>query len=571
MQTTRIWLASIIVLTVLAFLVVFRPVTFTPRKDPIDSAKYLLPAGVTQADLSLAPSPSFIVPNTRVGMYFYKPQSDLALDLDLRGGMRVSLQIPDRADMRYQLTPELTNNDEASKKQAELIAALAAPDALGAEESAKGSITVSPQEIHVITLPDNQVIAQNQFTKVTQVVTKVFGDGKFTTPKSTDIYKPVDANTQKTILQIMEKRLNPTGTTEVRSYAEGTNRVVLEIPGVKDPEMVKRLLRTTAKMEFRLVPKNIMVSNNDQTGAVTATDNLGKDVPIDEVINKSTVELTGSDLKPESDVTTDGKSGKPAIAFRLVPSAAHKFEVLTATNVNRQLAIVLDKKIQMAPSIKDKISGGNGIITGNYTFEEAKTWANLLNAGAMPVPVQIMETRLMSATLGQDSVSLSLTAGLIGLGLVLIFMGFYYRLPGIMANIALIIYIFLTLAVLKITEVVLSLPGIAGIIISIGMAVDANVIIFERLKEELRTQKPLDTAIDVAFSRAWTAILDSNVASLITGSVLYAFGSGAIRGFAVTLIIGVVVSLFTAITVTRLFLKLMIRSKAGHKLSWYGV
>jgi preprotein translocase subunit SecD len=164
-----------------------------------------------------------------------------------------------------------------------------------------------------------------------------------------------------------------------------------------------------------------------------------------------------------------------------------------------------------------------------------------------------------------------MVAGLVGLGLVLVFMGIYYRLPGLMANLALVVYIALSLGVLKFFDVTLSLSGIAGIIISIGMAVDANVIIFERLKEELRTKKPLETAIDVAFSRAWTAILDSNMASIITGSVLAALGTGAVKGFAVTLIFGVIVSLFTAVTVTRLFMKLMIRSKAGHNLAWYGI
>jgi preprotein translocase subunit SecD len=195
----------------------------------------------------------------------------------------------------------------------------------------------------------------------------------------------------------------------------------------------------------------------------------------------------------------------------------------------------------------------------------------LFNAGALPVKVQIVENRTVSASLGADSVRVSLIAGIIGLSLVLVFMIAYYRLPGIMASLALIVYIFLSLAVLHAFDSALTLPGIAGVIISIGMAVDANVIIFERLKEELRTQKPLETAIDVAFSRAWTAILDSNVASIITGFVLYWLGTGAVQNFAITLLIGVIVSLFTAVTVTRLFMKLMIRSKAGHNLAWYGV
>ncbi|MHB9027058.1 MAG: protein translocase subunit SecD [Armatimonadota bacterium] len=572
MHTTRIWLASIIVLTILSFLVVFRPVTFTPRKDPIDSSKYLRPVGYTKADLTKVPQASYLLPRTRVGVYFYKPQHDLALDLDLRGGMRVTLQIPDSADMRYPLKPQLENKEAAAKKQLELIAALAAEDALGpdAKDHNKTRITVSQQEARVMTQPDDEVAAQNQLLVVNKVMTTVMGAGKFTAPKSTEIYKPVDTKTQETVRSILEKRLNGTGTSEVRSYTKGTNQIVLEIPGVKDPDRVKEIIGTTAQMEFRLVPRHIQVNTDRETGISTALNTTTQEeVAIDKVVAESTLELTGSDLRPECDVTTDER-GDPAVSFRLTPEAAEKFQVLTAANLQRQLAIVLDGQIITAPVIQSAIRE-HGIITGSYTMQEAKDMAVLLNAGALPVPVHVVENRVMSATLGADSVSLSLTAGLIGLALVLIFMGAYYRLPGLMANIALVIYIFLTLAALKLTEVVLSLPGIAGIIISIGMAVDANVIIFERLKEELRTQKPLDTAIDVAFSRAWTAILDSNVASIVTGTVLFWLGTGAVRGFAVTLLIGVIISLFTAVTITRLLMKLMIRSKAGHKLSWYGL
>ncbi|HEY3376668.1 MAG TPA: protein translocase subunit SecD, partial [Armatimonadota bacterium] len=290
-----------------------------------------------------------------------------------------------------------------------------------------------------------------------------------------------------------------------------------------------------------------------------------------DALKSAVLVVRGRDLSPTSGVTYD-QQHRPAVSFSMrTKDAQTRFGVVTGSNIGRKLAIVLDGKIISAPVIQSQING-SGIISGGFKdLPEAQDLAVLLNAGALPVKVNIVENRTVSATLGADSVSASMKAGIIGLIAVLVFMIAYYRLPGLMANLALVIYIFLSLAVLKVFGSTLTLPGIAGIIISIGMAVDANVIIFERLKEELKTQKPLESAIDVAFARAWTAILDSNVASIITGSVLYMLGTGAVKGFAVTLLIGVVVSMFTAITITRLFMKLMIRSKAGHNLAWYGV
>ena len=320
-----------------------------------------------------------------------------------------------------------------------------------------------------------------------------------------------------------------------------------------------------------LLQQNIIVTTDDKGNISSLADrNTGKILTDAEALKSATLVVSGKDLKPDCKPTFD-QGHKPAVSFEMAtPQATATFAALTGGHINWYLAIVLDNKIISAPTIKDRIDGA-GIITGSKSMDDAQDFATLLNGGALPTKVNILENRTVSATLGADSISLSLKAGLLGFAAVLIFMIAYYRLPGIMASLALVIYIFLSLAVLKLFGSTLTLPGIAGIIISVGMAVDANVIIFERLKEELRTQKPLETAIDVAFARAWTAILDSNVASLITGFVLYQLGTGTVKGFAITLLIGVLVSMFTAVTVTRLLMKLMIRSSAGHKLAWYGV
>jgi preprotein translocase subunit SecD len=578
-SSQKIWLASVLVLAIAAFLAVFQPVTFSPRKDPSDSSKYLRHIGAAKFDPDIPPTDGSLNLADKLDVYAYVPQHDLKLGLDLRGGMRVVLEIPDRAEFKYELAePGLSGATEASMKQATLIAALTT--AFGEDPTAmkKIQVNVNEHQVRVVTQPDSAEQAKYQFDRITTAMTTVFGADKFTAPKAKAAYNPEKLNEQRrqmqdSVLNIMEKRLNGTGLSEVTAYAKGTNQVVLEIPGVKDPERVREVLKTTAQMEFRLLPQDITVSSpDDDTGDVTISRG-GNDITHAEAVAASYLVVPGSDLDPTSDVTVD-QQNRPAVSFSIKGKAARDhFATQTAAyaKTGRQLAIVLDGKIITAPTIESRIDG-DGIISGGFEdMREAKNLAVLLNAGALPVPVDIVENRLVSATLGADSVALSLKAGLIGLLAVLVFMFAYYRLPGMMANFALAIYIVLSLAVLWLFNATLTLPGIAGLIISIGMAVDANVIIFERLKEELRLQKPLDSAIDVAFARAWTAILDSNVASLITGTVLYWLGTGAVRGFAVTLIIGVAVSMFTAITVTRLFMKLMIRSKAGHNLAWYGV
>ncbi len=576
-NTLSLWLAAVIVVTIVAFLGVFKPLTFQPRRDPSDPSQFLRPLFVDKFASTEAPKATVPI-SSGFGLYFYAPQHDLRLDLDLRGGMRVVLEIPDRAEYVFKLNTQLTDLAEIGAKQKALADALAAPEILGAaaKDPAKVSVVVDGSTATItIIQPESQAAAENDVNKMTAAMTKAFDNANaFTEPAKDSIYKPVTQDEQNQIASIMEKRLNGSGTSEVRVTNDSNNRVVLEIPGVKDPDRVRKLLHTTAQLQFWLIPQDIRINEDHDKGTHTASrvgaTGTSQELTDAEVLQSSYLVIQGTDLDPDGCRVGMDSTGKTAVDFVIKPEAQEKFAHTTATNVDRQLAIVLDEKIQTAPVIKSEIRS-NGQITGSYTPQEAQDLVVMLKAGALPVPVKIVQNRTVSATLGQDSVSMSMLAGLVGLGLVLIFMAAYYRLPGLMADLALVVYVVLTLGVLKLCDVTLSLSGIAGIIISIGMAVDANVIIFERLKEELRTKKPLETAIDVAFSRAWTAILDSNMASIITGTVLATLGTGAVKGFAVTLIIGVVVSLFTAVTVTRLFMKLMIRSKAGHNLAWYGI
>lgn len=571
-----LWLTGIIVLTIVGFLAVFKPITFQPRRDPSDASRYLKPVGAEHFNAQVQPSATFPL-FSKTSVYVYKPQHDLRLGLDLRGGMRVVLTIPDVTTFKYQLEKSLPDDDAVSASKQKLSEELAKSGFLGAAtvEEQQVSVDVTTESVTVVTEPADTAEATTQLATINKAMAAVFGADEYTAPKASELFSAEKLKTQReanqeSVRTIMANRLNSSGLTEVTAYSEGESRVVLEIPGVKDPDDVRRILRTTAQLEFYLIPKaiNLSVDGNNVSAMNGMTAIQGTDAEVTKkVLDQSQKVMTGADM---ADFEFDTKGSQPVIAFKVRPDKQEYFGDLTAGHLEWQLAIVLDHKFLMAPSIKAAISS-DGIIEGGFDDKEAQELVRLLDAGSLPVPVKIAETRTVSATLGADSISRSMLAGLIGLAAVLIFMAAYYRLPGLMANLALVIYIMLSLAVLKVFDATLTLPGIAGIIISIGMAVDANVIIFERLKEELRAQKPLETAIDVAFSRAWTAIIDSNVASLITGSVLYALGTGAVKGFAITLLIGVLVSLFTAVTVTRLLMKLMIRSKAGHKLAWYGV
>jgi len=588
-----IWLTSIIALTLIAFFAVFQPLTTTPRKDPADITKYLRTA-TAEGTFSPTSVPKELFALGSMKFYLYVPQHDLKLGLDLRGGMRVVIKISNRADFVYTLTKGITGTSEIGDKQSQLIKALSAENSLGKEATDAKKVRVviteavsggkdKSSQITITTQPDSAEVATAQLHQINAAMKSVFPGQDYTEPKSTSIvvpnkrnesiFKQASEEEQASVTSIMEKRLNGTGLAEVTAYKQSYDQVVLEIPGVKDPDRVMQMLGKPGLMQFKLVPKNITISNDEKTGKTSVFSQSNPNMTVDEAIAASTLILEGKDLDPSSGVTTDPKNPQGyAVTFSFGNQRAIDiFANTTRAHTKEQLAVVLDDTIITAPSINEPITGGKGIITGSFTGEGAKDLSVLLNAGALPVPIKVVENRLVSATLGADSVKRSLLAGLVGLAMVLIFMVAYYRLPGLMANFALIVYIFLSLAVLWIFRATLTLPGIAGFIIAIGMAVDANVIIFERLKEELRLGKPLESAIDVAFARAWTAILDSNVASLITGTVLWSFGTGAVKGFAITLVIGVAVSLFTAVSVTRLFMKLMVHSKTGHNLSLYGL
>lgn len=359
-------------------------------------------------------------------------------------------------------------------------------------------------------------------------------------------------------VDVVERRVNNLGVAEPlvqTNTSAGSYRVIVELPGVTDVAEASKTIGETVNMEFR-------EQDPQADPTASASDPLAA--------YKADTNLTGKDFK-RATVTFNQQTSEPEISIVFNGDGAKKFADLTKRNVGKPIAIVLDGQIISAPRVNQEITDGNAIITGSFTVESAKKLALQLNAGALPVPVKLVEQRTVGPTLGQDSVEKSLTAGLIGLLLVAGFMIFYYRLPGLLAVAALLLYALYMVALFKLIPVTLTLAGIAGFILSIGIAVDANILIFERMKEELRAGRGLPPAIEVGFSRAFLSIRDSNVASLLMAGVLYTFGSGTVRGFAVTLALGVIVSLFTAITVSRTFLRLTARTRFGRHLTWWGL
>lgn len=335
------------------------------------------------------------------------------------------------------------------------------------------------------------------------------------------------------LVEVMERRVNALGLAEPNLQRSGDNRIIVELAGAKDPDEAIKLIGKTALLEFKMVKED---------------GSLGETL------------LTGKHLK-RADVTYNNSGmgmGAPQIAFELDLAGAKVFAKITKENIGKQLAITLDGEKQTAPTIQSEIPGGKGVITGNYTVEAAKSMAMLLNAGALPVKVELMETRTVGATLGVESINKTKRAGIIALALVAVFMIIFYRLPGLVANVALAVCGLITFGVLNFFGAVLTLPGIAGLILTLGMAVDANVIIFERIKEELRLGNSLLASIDEGFKKAFIAIIDANITTLIITAILFALGTGAVKGFAVTLSIGILASMFTAITVTRLILKAVV-------------
>jgi len=337
------------------------------------------------------------------------------------------------------------------------------------------------------------------------------------------------------LIEVIRNRIDPQGQKEIVLSLVGAQRVLVQVPGEKDPQKILKLIGETALLEW-----------------IDAGD-----TPLEEgtdISNRTDLKVifTGRDLA-DAYLARDAR-GRPAVGFTFKADAAERFGEFTANNVNKYLAVALDKRIITSPIIRTAIWGGRGIIEGNFNLDEASLLARQLKGGALPVPVTVLENRVVGPTLGKESIEKSMKAGIWAMVAILVFMLVFYLLPGAIADFALLLYAVLVVGYLSLFNVTLTLPGIAGVLLSIGMAIDANIIIFERLKEEIAWGKTLSSAIEAAFARAWIAILDGNLTTLIAAVILFFFGTGPIKGFAITLSVGIIISMFSAVFVTKFIL-----------------
>jgi preprotein translocase subunit SecD len=359
-------------------------------------------------------------------------------------------------------------------------------------------------------------------------------------------------------LEIIRNRIDQFGVSEPEITLQGTDQILVQLPGIRDPQRAINLIGQTALLEFKLVdeegnieealkgnipPGDIILydkSVDRQTGAM-------KKIPF--LLKEKTL-MTGEFIK-DARVSLDSQFHEPYVAMEFTDVGGRLFEQITGANVKKRLAIILDNNVYSAPVIQERIAGGRAQITGRFTTEQAKDLAVVLRSGALPAPVKILEQRTVGPSLGQDSIHKGMLSILLSGIVVAVFMVIYYQYSGLVADSALILNVILTMATLALFRATLTLPGIAGLVLTIGMAVDSNILINERIKEELRIGKTIRLAIDQGYHRAFTAIFDSHVAALISGVILYEFGTGPVRGFAVTLCVGLLANLFTAVFVTR--------------------
>ena len=375
-------------------------------------------------------------------------------------------------------------------------------------------------------------------------------------------------------LETLRNRVDQFGVSEPTLQRQSDNRILVQLPGIKDPQRAISLLGKTARLEFKMVDEDVNPQDavkgklppgtellyerrvNPRGGAVT-------EVPI--VVYDKTV-MTG-DLLSDAQVRIDSRYNEPYVAIEFNSVGAKRFDQITAANVGKRMAIVLDNTVYSAPVIRERISGGSAQISGSFTSQEATDLAIVLRAGSLPAPVKILENRTVGPSLGRDSIEQGTMSAIVGAILVILTMLIYYRLSGVVANIALVLNLFLILAMLSLFKATLTMPGIAGIVLTLGMAVDANVLIFERIREELRLGKPARAALDAGFGKAFITIVDSNLTTVLAALILFQFGTGPVKGFAVTLSIGIVASMFTAIFVSRVIFDFFLDRRQVKRLS----
>lgn len=496
--------------------------------------------------------PNMLSRDTIESLPGWLPKKQVALGLDLQGGSHLLLEVETSAVVR-ELLESLVDRVRAELREARIQYT---------------GLGVQRQSV-IVTIRDPAQVdeaLQRLRDLREETVIEVGEGGRLQLSFTEQELRERESSAVRRSVEIIRRRIDETGVREPTIQPHGEDRILVQLPGIEDPERMKELLGQTAQMTFHLVDPRASVADavagRIPAGSMLVPAANGLDAPQMYVITRRAV-VSGENLV---DAEPTFQEGQPVVSFRFDTRGAMQFGEVTRANVGQSLAIVLDGKVISAPRIREPILGGSGVITGNFTTQEAQDLALLLRAGALPAPLTILEERTVGPGLGADSIAAGQVASVVGVLLVAIFMVVTYGLFGSFAVLALAVNLVLLLAILSVLQATLTLPGIAGIVLTIGMAVDANVLIFERMREEVRAGRTPISAVDAGYSRAFGTIIDSNVTTLIAALLLYIFGSGPVRGFAVTLSIGIVVSMFTAIMLTRLLVVVWLRRRRTQPL-----
>lgn len=518
----------------------------------------------------------FFLPNTPLFKYMPQwwkdtlPNKGIVLGLDLQGGLHLEFEVEGEKAVEISTERYVFFMNETLKKK-KLEAEIKRNDL---------SIEISPSTPEI----ESAIRGAYQIFDINAA-----GD-KLVLKINDDEVARIKDNAADQALETIRNRIDQFGVAEPTIHRQGENEIVIQLPGVKDPKRAIDLIGKTAQLEFKLVDDNSPVavqlpqyirSGDEENLLSQFIDKLpeGDEILFQKKVDKETGIVTKSpillkkdalltgDLLSEARVSLDTQFSEPYVSISFNSEGAQRFEEVTGANVNKRLAIILDNTVYSAPVIRERIAGGSAQISGNFSMDEAKDLSIVLKAGALPAPLKMLQNVTVGPSLGSDSIEAGKIAGIVGTVAVVLFMVIYYRLSGLIADIALVLNVLLLFGAMASLNATLTLPGIAGIILAIGMAVDSNVLMFERIREEIRAGKPPRSAVDYGYNKAFSTIFDSHVTTLITAAVLFQFGTGPIKGFAVTLSLGVAINLYTALIGTKSIFDLITSRYKIEKLS----
>ena len=497
--------------------------------------------------------PNLLPAGVRDAMPGFLPKKTLNLGLDLQGGSYLLLEVDTKALRKEKATNLLEDVRKSLRDEQILFSDLVLTPT---------GVTVRVTDPSLVTKAFNKLSRLNQLTKTgkqeltisrrdEQRISLDFSEAALAEEGSAAVDQSIE---------IIRRRVDELGTREPAITRQGANRIVLQAPGESDPEKLKAVIGQTAKLTFQMVDTSVSLQEA-QAGRLPPGSEIlpSTDRYAPAYVVRRRVDVSG-DMLTNAQQVNDPQSGAVQVSFRFNSQGAKRFADVTSKNIGKPFAIILDGKVISAPNIQSAITGGSGVITGSYTVESANELAILLRAGALPAPLKVEEQRTVGAELGADAVKAGMTSTIVGFSAILIFMVLSYGLLfGGISVIALVVNGLLIIAAMSATQATLTLPGVAGLILTLAVAVDANVLIYERMRDELRAGRPLVTAMDAGFSRAMETIIDANLTTLLAALIMFFFGAGPVRGFAWTLSIGVFTSVFTAVVVTQLLLALWFR------------